>query len=71
SKQIDTVKIYTKEDIEKATVNFDKSRELGRGGHGTVYKGNLDDGREVAIKRSKVVTEDQSEEFVREMIILS
>ncbi|XP_064991772.1 putative wall-associated receptor kinase-like 16 [Musa acuminata AAA Group] len=71
SKQIDTVKIYTKEDIEKATDNFDKSRELGRGGHGTVYKGNLDDGREVAIKRSKVVTEDQSEEFVREMIILS
>nr|XP_009392043.1 PREDICTED: putative wall-associated receptor kinase-like 16 [Musa acuminata subsp. malaccensis] len=71
SKQIDTVKIYTKEDIEKATDNFDKSRELGRGGHGTVYKGYLDDGREVAIKRSKVVTEDQSEEFVREMIILS
>ncbi|XP_065050004.1 wall-associated receptor kinase 5-like [Musa acuminata AAA Group] len=71
SKQIDTVKIYTKEDLEKATNKFDKSRELGRGGHGTVYKGNLDDGREVAIKRSKVVTEDQSEEFVREMIILS
>ncbi|URD75342.1 Wall-associated receptor kinase [Musa troglodytarum] len=71
SKQIDTVKIYTKEDLEKATYNFDKNRELGRGGHGTVYKRNLDDGREVAIKRSKVVTEDQSEEFVREMIILS
>ncbi|XP_064958848.1 putative wall-associated receptor kinase-like 16 [Musa acuminata AAA Group] len=71
SKQIDTVKIYTKEDLEKATDNFDKSRELGRGGHGTVYKGNLDDGREVAIKRSKVVTGDQSEEFVWEMIILS
>ncbi|XP_009392052.2 putative wall-associated receptor kinase-like 16 [Musa acuminata AAA Group] len=71
SKKIDTVKIYTKEDLEKATDNFDKSRELGRGGHGTVYKGYLDDGREVAIKRSKVVTEDQSEEFVREMIILS
>ncbi|RZS18965.1 hypothetical protein BHM03_00051295 [Ensete ventricosum] len=71
SKQIDTVKIYSKEDLEKATDNFDKSRELGRGGHGTVYKGNVDGGREVAIKRSKVVTEDQSEEFVREMIILS
>ncbi|CAD5190382.1 unnamed protein product [Musa acuminata subsp. malaccensis] len=71
SKQIDTVKIYTEEDIEKATDNFDKSREIGRGGHGTVYKGNIADGRVVAIKRSKVVTDDQSEEFIREMIILS
>ncbi|CAD5190383.1 unnamed protein product [Musa acuminata subsp. malaccensis] len=71
SKQIDTVKIYTKEDLEKATDNFNKSRELGQGGHGTVYKGNIDGGREVAIKRSKIVTKDQSEEFVREMIILS
>ncbi|WOL12941.1 wall-associated receptor kinase-like 16 [Canna indica] len=71
SKQVDTVKIYTKHDLEKATDNFDKNRELGRGGHGTVYKGNLDDGREVAIKRSKVVAEVESEEFVREMIIIS
>lgn len=71
SKQVDTVRIFTKEELENATDNFDSSKELGRGGHGTVYKGILKDSRILAIKRSKIMNMVQKDEFVQEMIILS
>lgn len=71
SRQIDTVTIFTVEDLKKATDNYDRSRELGVGGHGTVYKGILADNKVVAVKRSKVMNVVQTEEFVQEIIILS
>jgi serine/threonine protein kinase len=71
SKQVDTLRIFTQEDLKKATNNFDESRELGRGGHGTVYKGVLKDNRVVAVKRSKLMNVAESDEFVQEIIILS
>jgi hypothetical protein len=42
------------EDITKATNNFDKSRELGTGGHATVYKGILGDNKVVAVRENRV-----------------
>ena len=71
SKQVDSLMIFTQEDLKKATNDFDESREVGRGGHGTVYKGVLKDGRVIAVKRSKIMNVAETDEFVQEIIILS
>uniref|UniRef100_A0A8I6XZI7 Protein kinase domain-containing protein n=1 Tax=Hordeum vulgare subsp. vulgare TaxID=112509 RepID=A0A8I6XZI7_HORVV len=71
SRQVDTIRILTEKEIKRATDNYNEDRVIGCGGHGMVYRGTLDDQKEVAIKKSKAVNDDWREEFVNEIIILS
>uniref|UniRef100_A0A0D3GDA9 Protein kinase domain-containing protein n=1 Tax=Oryza barthii TaxID=65489 RepID=A0A0D3GDA9_9ORYZ len=65
--------IFTEAELMEATNKFEDKNVLGRGGHGTVYRGMLKDSRLIAIKRcmSSMIDDRQKEEFGKEMLILS
>ncbi|KAI3777264.1 hypothetical protein L1987_47062 [Smallanthus sonchifolius] len=63
--------VFTYEELDVATDNFNDSRELGDGGFGTVYFGKLLDGREVAVKRLYENNFKRVEQFINEVRILT
>jgi serine/threonine protein kinase len=57
--------------IEKATGSFNEENKLGQGGFGTVYKGVLQDGREIAVKRLYFNNRHRAADFYNEVNIIS
>ncbi|OMO64985.1 hypothetical protein COLO4_31642 [Corchorus olitorius] len=54
--------------LAAATNNFDPINKLGKGGFGLVYKGKLEDGQEIAVKRLSTASRQGLEEFMNEAV---
>ncbi|KAG9457500.1 hypothetical protein H6P81_002008 [Aristolochia fimbriata] len=64
-------KIFSFADLEEITNNFSSENEIGRGGYGEVYKGQLPDGQYVAVKRlSEGTVEERTRDFLSEIGII-
>ncbi|XP_013615971.1 PREDICTED: probable LRR receptor-like serine/threonine-protein kinase At1g56140 isoform X1 [Brassica oleracea var. oleracea] len=67
------VKPYTfaYSELKTATQDFNPSNKLGEGGFGSVYKGNLKDGREIAVKVLSAGSRQGKGQFVAEIVAIS
>ncbi|CAN1827769.1 Wall-associated receptor kinase-like 22 [Linum perenne] len=63
----ENARLFTEEELKRATDNYNQSRFLGQGGFGTVYKGMLPDGTIVAVKKSKNIDKTQIQQFINEV----
>nr|AGN12779.1 Lal2 S-domain receptor kinase [Leavenworthia alabamica] len=57
--------------IATATENFSDSNTLGKGGFGTVYKGQLPDGQYIAVKKMTEMSQGGVEGFANEMKLIA
>ncbi|KAF8091352.1 hypothetical protein N665_0447s0012 [Sinapis alba] len=57
--------------LAAATDNFSLSNKLGQGGFGPVYKGKLQEGQEIAVKRLSQASGQGLEELVNEVVVIS
>ncbi|KAF2611228.1 hypothetical protein F2Q70_00013938 [Brassica cretica] len=62
---------FTYSELKSATQDFDPSNKLGEGGFGPVYKGKLNDGRDVAAKLLSVGSRQGKGQFVAEIVAIS
>ncbi|RID45018.1 hypothetical protein BRARA_I01776 [Brassica rapa] len=62
---------FTYSELKSATQDFDPANKLGEGGFGSVYKGTLNDGREIAVKVLPVGSRQGKGQFVAEIIAIS
>lgn len=57
--------------ISAATNNFSEANKLGQGGFGTVYKGTLSTGQEIAVKRLSKTSGQGEKDFKKEALLVA
>ncbi|XP_068637453.1 proline-rich receptor-like protein kinase PERK13 [Aristolochia californica] len=62
---------FTYEELMNVTNGFSRENVIGEGGFGCVYKGKLQDGKEVAVKQLKAGSGQGEQEFMAEVEIIS
>ncbi|OVA00562.1 Protein kinase domain [Macleaya cordata] len=66
------IKVYSYNELRSATNNFNAtSNKIGRGGFGTVYKGVLKSGRQVAVKALSAESKQGVHEFLTEIEVIA
>ncbi|KAI7755754.1 hypothetical protein M8C21_019547, partial [Ambrosia artemisiifolia] len=65
------IKLFCLSTLHKATDNFSMGNKLGEGGFGPVYKGVLEDGQVIAVKRLAKTSTQGLHEFKNEVISIS
>ncbi|XP_027061151.1 G-type lectin S-receptor-like serine/threonine-protein kinase At4g27290 [Coffea arabica] len=63
--------LFDLDTLIQATSNFSPSNKLGEGGFGPVYKGVLEDGQEIAVKRLSKTSTQGLDEFKNEVIYIT
>ncbi|XP_021862912.2 uncharacterized protein [Spinacia oleracea] len=69
--EIGDLPVFGLEKLTIATDHFQDFNKLGRGGFGSVYKGKLEDGQEIAVKRLSKGSGQGLKEFMTEVLVIS
>ncbi|KAL8120275.1 cold-responsive protein kinase 1-like [Apium graveolens] len=63
--------IYSYSDLKSATKNFSEEHKVGEGGFGDIYKGIIENGTIVAVKKLDVTTSKEKTDFESEVRLIS
>nr|GEY35486.1 G-type lectin S-receptor-like serine/threonine-protein kinase At4g27290 isoform X2 [Tanacetum cinerariifolium] len=68
---MDDLPLFSFARVAEATSTFSSNNKLGEGGFGPVYKGMLEDGKEIAVKRLSKTSSQGIDEFMNEVVCIS
>nr|CAB3461106.1 unnamed protein product [Digitaria exilis] len=62
---------YNLSTLRAATNNFSEENKLGKGGFGPVYKGTIQNGKEIAVKRLSTISQQGIAEMKNEIVLVA